>query len=56
MGVMDQLSSGEACVRDLGEISKIESHVRSSLVRGAGEHVEMSCGGSVGDGNGVLLY
>ncbi len=55
MGVMGRLSNGEACIRDLGEISKIQSHVRSSLVGVAGEHAEMSCGGGVGDENGVLL-
>ncbi len=52
---MGRLASGKACVRDIGELPKVQSHVRSGLVRGVGDHAETVCGGGVGDENGVLF-
>ena len=52
---MGRLTNGEACVRSIGEIPKVQGHLRSGLVRGAGDHVEIAYGGSVRDENGVLF-
>ena len=52
---MSRLTNGEACVRSIGEIPKVQGHVRSGLVGGAGDHAEIAYGGSVRDENGVLF-
>ena len=53
---MGRLTSGETCVRGIGETPKVQGHVRSSLVRGGGDHTKTVCGGGgVGDENGVLF-
>uniref|UniRef100_A0A2N9HGL1 Uncharacterized protein n=1 Tax=Fagus sylvatica TaxID=28930 RepID=A0A2N9HGL1_FAGSY len=49
---MGRLTSGETCVRGIGETPKVQGHVRSSLVGGGGDHAETICGGGVGDENG----
>lgn len=50
-----RLASGEACVRDIGELPKVQSCVRGGLVGRVGDHAGTVCGGGVGDENGVLF-
>ncbi len=52
---MGRLTSGETCVRGIGETPKVQGHMRSSLVGGGGDHAETVCGGGVGDENEVLF-
>lgn len=52
---MGQLTSGEACVRARGEISKIQSHVRVGLDGEVGGHAEVFSGGGFGEEKGVFL-
>ena len=52
---MGRLTSGEACVRSIGKIPKIQGHMRSGLVGGVGDHAEIVCDGGVRDENRGLF-
>ena len=54
-GDMGRLTSGEACVKSIGKIPKIQGHMRSGLVEGVGDHAEIVCDGGVRDENRGLF-